>query len=70
MKSIEIYENNNKIVVRYDDLTETYIYQNYRYSKEYGYVDIFLPDDHFICLRNFDMLERFGVEKNAIVIQA
>ena len=63
MKSIEIYENNNKIVVRYDNLTETYIYQNYRWSKEDGYIEIFMADDRYIYLRNFDMLERFGVER-------
>ena len=63
MKSIEIYENNNKIVVRYDGLTETYVYQNYRWSKEDGYIEIFMADDRYIYLRNFDMLERFGVER-------
>ena len=66
MKSIEIYENNNKIVVRYDNLTETYIYQNYRWSKEDGYIEIFMADDRYIYLRNFDMLERFDVERCTI----
>lgn len=63
MKSIEIYENNNKIVVRYDGLVETYNYYHYRWSKENGYIEIYLVNDHYIYLRNFDMLERFGVEK-------
>lgn len=53
MKSIEIYENNNKIVVRNDDLIETYIYQNYRWSKEDGYLEVFMVDDRYIYLRNF-----------------